>query len=457
MKGNSIYFVLGLVCISLTTSVLGDTAANCTFDDAVGEWNIELYEFNHEKTIDTSKRICTFEFTFMYPNYVTNKAGRFGLWTMIYNQGFEATIDNRKWLFLFWNDFKNSFDCSKTLVHWTYDHTVRQWYNFVAHKSSSLKGLQQLQTSTETSLSAKNLLYRPSHAYISTLNKLQSSWKATHYREYEKMTLAELKRRAGTPIYSKPPKPAPINAELEKMVAGLPNEFDWRKPSDGGPSYVTPVRSQKECGSCYAFASAAALEARIQVFTNRSVRPILSPQDVVDCSKFSEGCNGGFAYLIAGKYGMVSGFVEESCNPYQGHETGKCSTSRKCKRYYTADYRYIGGYYGACNEALMKMELIHRGPFPVGIMVYDDFMSYKSGVYRHTGLNDPLNRFNPFQLTNHAVLLVGYGYDKQLKLPYWTIKNSWGESWGENGYVRILRGQDEIAVESLGVSFNPVF
>ncbi|KAL3316179.1 hypothetical protein Ciccas_005189 [Cichlidogyrus casuarinus] len=356
---------------------------------------------------------------------------------------------------MFWYDYKKSFDCSKTMVHWTYDNTVRQWYNFVAHKPSAKKGLQKLPAALQT----ENRLYRPSHDYVAVLNKVQSSWRATHYPEYEKLTLGQLKKRAGMPMHSKPPKPTPITSEQAKKVAALPREFDWRRPPDGGPSYITPVRHQDHCGSCYAFASAAAVEARIQVFTNRTVRPILSPQDVVDCSQFSqvEGCDGGFAYLVAGKYGMVSGFVEESCYPYQGKESGTCATPKDCKRYYTTDYRYIGGYYGACNEALMKLELIHGGPFPVSIMAYDDLVTYKSGVYRHTGLADPLNRFNPFEITNHVILIVGYGYDEQLKLPYWTIKNSWGESWGENGFGRILRGSDEIAIESLGMTFKPMF
>lgn len=74
------------------------------------------------------------------------------------------------------------------------------------------------------------------------------------------------------------------------MVKELPESFDWRNFSNGLPSPVTPVRDQGSCGSCYAFASAAAMESRIRLVTNFTQTPILSPQDVVDCSLYSEGC-----------------------------------------------------------------------------------------------------------------------------------------------------------------------
>ena len=102
----------------------------------------------------------------------------------------------------------------------------------------------------------------------------------------------------------------------------------------------------------------------------------------------------------------------------------------------------------------MRVELVRNGPMAVAFEVYSDFFHYKGGVYQHTGLQD---KFNPFELTNHAVLLVGYGVDAETGLKYWSVRNSWGDTWGENGYFRIRRGVDECAIESVAVESFPIF
>jgi cathepsin C len=127
----------------------------------------------------------------------------------------------------------------------------------------------------------------------------------------------------------------------------LPASFDWRNIN--GVNFVSPIRDQGDCGSCYAFASMAMNEARIRIKTNNTQQPILSPQDIIECSKYSQGCQGGFTYLISGKYGEDFGFVEESCNPYLDKEE-VCKTSQKCKRHYSTNYHFVGGFYGVCTR-----------------------------------------------------------------------------------------------------------
>lgn len=143
-------------------------------------------------------------------------------------------------------------------------------------------------------------------------------------------------------------------------------------------------------------------EARIRIKSNNTLQTVFSTQDIVECSRYSQGCDGGFPYLVAGKYAEDYGIVEDSCNPYKGLD-GACHTNPKCKRYYATNYRYIGGFYGACNEALMRISLVKNGPIAVSFEVYNDFLNYKTGIYHHTGENDQLNfGFDPFEITNHV-------------------------------------------------------
>jgi len=107
----------------------------------------------------------------------------------------------------------------------------------------------------------------------------------------------------------------------------------------------------------------------------------------------------------------------------------------------------------SCNEELMMAELVKNGPMSVSFEVYSDFQHYKGGIYHFTGLT---NKFNPFEITNHAVLLVGYGVEPSTGEKFWTVKNSWGSTWGEDGYFRIRRGSDECAIESIAVESFPI-
>ena len=101
-----------------------------------------------------------------------------------------------------------------------------------------------------------------------------------------------------------------------------------------------------------------------------------------------------------------------------------------------------------------------NGPIAVSFEVYPDFMHYAGGVYTHA-FTKHLESFNPFELTNHVVVIIGWGVTEDAsQTPYWIVKNSWGTSWGESGFFRILRGASEAggecAIESLTVSAIPM-
>ncbi|KAF0306548.1 Dipeptidyl peptidase 1 [Amphibalanus amphitrite] len=88
--------------------------------------------------------------------------------------------------------------------------------------------------------------------------------------------------------------------------------------------------------------------------------------------------------------------------------------------------------------------------------VYDDLRPYQDGVYHHDFTLDHLksSEFDPFELTNHAVLITGYGVEDGVK--YWNVKNSWGNDWGNGGYFKIRRGTDECGIESIAVETKVV-
>ena len=150
--------------------------------------------------------------------------------------------------------------------------------------------------------------------------------------------------------------PIPIQPEHDKILGSLPRLFDWRNVSN--VDYVSPVRDQKDCGACYAFSATATMESRIRIMTNNENQVILSPQQIVSCSNYSQGCGGGFPYLVSGnalfrlkrderqvfKYGEDFGLYDDACLPYNATNPPMCR--QQCHnpvRYHTTNYGYVGG------------------------------------------------------------------------------------------------------------------
>lgn len=200
----------------------------------------------------------------------------------------------------------------------------------------------------------------------------------------------------------------------------IPDSIDYRKKG-----YVTPVRNQGQCGSCWAFSSVGALEGQLKRTTGKLVN--LSPQNLVDCVKENDGCGGGymtnaFAYVRDNK-----GIDSEDAYPYIGQDeqcmynpTGRAA---KCKGFKEIP---VG------NEKVLKKAVARVGPVSVGIDAsLSSFQFYSEGVYYDPECNSTD--------INHAVLVVGYGIEKKAK--HWIVKNSWGEDWGNKGYILMARNK----------------
>lgn len=215
----------------------------------------------------------------------------------------------------------------------------------------------------------------------------------------------------------------------------VPASVDWRTQNA-----VTPVKDQGQCGSCWSFSATGAIEGAWAIAKKQLNS--LSEQQLVDCShRYGNlGCNGGlmdsaFQYTI--DYG---GLCEEKAYPYTA-TGGTCQTP--CK---------IVSSISKCsdvepNNQISLKEAVSNGPVSIAIEADTAiFQSYSSGVITSKSCGTSLD---------HGVLIVGYGIQDNIK--YWLVKNSWGTSWGDGGYVKIERSDSVNDPGICGIAMEPSF
>jgi C1A family cysteine protease len=260
-----------------------------------------------------------------------------------------------------------------------------------------------------------------------------------------------------------------INKELGEIdINKLPKNWDWRNV--GGVSYVPNPRRQLNCGSCYIFSLVSSLESRLRILTNNKDKTEFSRQFPLGCSFYTEGCQGGYPFLVA-KFFNEFEVIPESCAPYNPsnlncHDT--CDYNQNPTKYFVSRYEYLGGFYGATNEIELIKEIRARGPIPGNMSVPWTFSYYKEGIFSQNSLKKNSGKFSKTTLfdknlswssVDHSILLVGYGEENGIK--YWIAMNTWGTQWGEGGYFRILRGENDCNIETMGdaarISFKPRF
>ena len=232
-------------------------------------------------------------------------------------------------------------------------------------------------------------------------------------------------------------------AGAEVVVAGpyvssAPSGFDWR--NIGGENFVTSVRNQGSCGSCWAFATTAALEASTLRSNNTPGAPLdLSEQVLVSCGTSggndAGSCSSGYINR-ASDYIRDTGLPAEECYPYTASD-GSCGSA--CGTYQTSTTR-IQSWSWVTTEpptvtvSAIRNALLNYGPLVTTMEVYSDFDTYLSGVYTHT---------SGTYRGAHAVLIVGFSDSGQ----YFIVKNSWGTDWGESGYFKISYSEISSVVE----------
>jgi len=215
-------------------------------------------------------------------------------------------------------------------------------------------------------------------------------------------------------------------------VSALPKSFNW--VSKGA---VTSVKDQGDCGSCWAFGAVGTMEG--QLFLKKGKLENLSEQNLVDCDHecqyFSgtklcdEGCDGGmepnaFQYVIKN-----NGINLLKDYPYTA-TAGKCKFNSK-----TAVSGFRSWHYVTVKaEDDLRQYLYENGPVSVGVHA-DEWFYYTGGIFESSCKTE----------NDHAVLLTGWGEDSK-GTPYWIIKNSWGKSWGIDGYIHLLRGKNKCGI-----------
>ena len=198
-------------------------------------------------------------------------------------------------------------------------------------------------------------------------------------------------------------------------------------------------------------------------FKNLNEEFKISVNHVLKCSVTNQGCDGGYSYLVSKFFHQFEVHLDRCFNKSVNSCHQTCSGNDKHLNQLklgVENYYYVGGAYGLTNEENLMRELIKNGPIVVSFEPDYSFMVYRSGVYdfnKATWMGT--NATKPqSQKVDHSVLLVGWGeetFADGRKVKYWELQNSWGQHWGEQGFVRFRRGIDLNGIESIGEAAIP--
>ncbi|XP_054282247.1 cathepsin B-like [Macrosteles quadrilineatus] len=298
--------------------------------------------------------------------------------------------------------------------------------------------------------------------FIDYINSMQTMWKAGR-NFHEKTPMKFIEGLMGVhPDANKPENKLEVKKHLLGNE-GIPDAFDSRARWPNCPT-IREIRDQGSCGSCWAFGAVESMSDRQCIHSNGNSSFHYSAEDLVSCCHTCGfGCNGGFPGM-AWRYWVHSGLVSggsygsnQGCIPYEiapcehhvngtrppcaeGGKTPKCE--KKCQASYNVDYKkdkHYGqkAYSVEGEEKQIQVEIMRNGPVEGAFSVYEDFVQYKSGVYKHVAGR---------MLGGHAIRILGWGEENGS--PYWLVANSWNSDWGDHGYFKILRGSDECGIES---------
>jgi len=196
----------------------------------------------------------------------------------------------------------------------------------------------------------------------------------------------------------------------------LPSEFDWRNVD--GVDWMTSVKDQSPCGSCVAFGTLGALEAVVQIEVGYPFGCDLSEAHLFFCG--GGNCNSGWYTSEAADFVKKTGVTDEACFPYKPYDM-PCNDKASNWKSRVVKVTSRGP---AMREQAIKKAIVKYGPVSTAFDVYEDFRSYRRGIYEYVWGE---------RVGGHCVSIVGYNDNPG----YWICKNSWDKNWGEKGYFRI--------------------
>jgi len=268
---------------------------------------------------------------------------------------------------------------------------------------------------------------------ITDLNERELGWKAAKNPRFEGVSMAEAKRLLGLRIPESGVSCVHMMNQKNATAIDVPASFDSRTQ---WPGFILPIANQAQCGSCWAFAAAEVLSDRLAIASQGAKNLVLSPQVLVSCDRQDMGCNGGWPQFAA-DFLVNNGIPSDACVPYSSGGGAVPACPSKCNDGSTPTYYKYDSWDYCTGVNAIQAAVAQYGPVAVSMAVYQDFFTYSTGVYKYGGTTGLAGY--------HAIKLLGWGTDNGQD--YWTVANSWGTTWGEAGFFRIARGNNECGIE----------
>jgi hypothetical protein len=267
----------------------------------------------------------------------------------------------------------------------------------------------------------RKAVFEEHKAYVEAVNSQQQDFQLS-LNKFASIYADELPKGVDRSIMPPPGTTLPSLGE-HAQVGELATDVDWQQQG-----YVTPVKDQGQCGSCWAFATNGAVEAAYSIKAGAGQFVSASEQQLVDCASSygTAGCKGGWPYN-AMQYQQSAGVCSTDSYPYRGVD-GSCASS-VCSYLPLA----VTGYQQVqANSEDALRAAITQGPVTVTVLADRNFQLYTTGTLTGGCAGD----------IDHAVLAVGYGSG------FFKIKNSWGANWGANGYINLASGSNTACLVS---------